>query len=201
MDKIVFVLFKDYYDFIFYLANIVRKSLKRWHITFWVGQSYILTLFAKKKELIYQKANKFKSSKWRFFFKLPTTELRLEKPRRGRVYSSNRFEWKQPVNFNTVILKWSSRESEHYVLVMGCETLTPKDIRLSKNEQTTNPWTTFVWEVLTVHSNELRLNGPRHFPLLLLFMSHTQKISYIFFMTGRDSNLSPPFTTIGCARG
>ena len=45
---------------------------------------------------------------------------------------------------------------------------TPKDIRLSNIHQTTNPlWcTTFVWEVLTVHGNELRLFWAKAFPLL-----------------------------------
>ena len=48
---------------------------------------------------------------------------------------------------------------DHHPRVMGCVTLTPKDNRLSNTQKTTNPidCTTFVWEVLTVYDNELRL--------------------------------------------
>ncbi len=58
---------------------------------------------------------------------------------------------------------------------MGFDTLTPMDIRLSNIQQTTNPFdcTTFVWEILTVHGNKLRLFMGQDIPITLtIYVAH-----------------------------
>ncbi len=74
---------------------------------------------------------------------------------------------------------------------MGCDTLTPKDIRLRNIQQTTNP--------LIVHGNKLLLfMGQGITPIIIcrapdIVSAETiiKDLSYNAVL-GRDSNLSPP---------
>ena len=64
-----------------------------------------------------------------------------------------------------LFLKWSSRESR---ASSACNALTPKEIRLRNID-----CTTFVWEVLTMHGNELQQFMGQGIPLsFTIYVAH-----------------------------
>ena len=84
----------------------------------------------------------------------------------------NMFYWILKLNFalqrweSPSIFKWISRESRASSACKRMQYLTSKGIWVSNIQKTTYPCMSFVWEVLTIHGNELCVYGPWHSPHL-----------------------------------